>query len=180
MTDMEKTGNRLFSQTEVDEIVRKRLQRERAKVEARAVPSSGIKDWIQDFLTVPDKNCNLEKWLKGASEGLNATLERLDEIRSTAEQRALTETEQRALEDLSTTSDILQANIAEVVKRRNAALKPVEDRTFPEDQEEELLLDYAFKPEAEKESIKKKVLDKNTTDRDPAYKVLRKTFERLN
>jgi hypothetical protein len=114
------------------------------------------------------------RYLKGASEALADITVMVEEVRS--EQRALSEGEERAVLGLEAAADAIRKNITMVEDHLKQILRPVEERSTPE-REEQIILDYAFKPDAVREQIRADVL-KRHQDADPVSVVLRRAFER--
>lgn len=185
--------DKTFTVEEVNEIIRKRLARSGGRIlkapedkatltvhtasgktfryqpEIRSVDD--VLEFARNYMEVPEHS--LDRFLKGATEALD---ELTEHIAAYSEKRALSESEQRALDDMTETSDKLRISIDEAEKRMSAMLKPVEDRATPE-REEQIILDYAFKPDQEREQIRNAVI-KSQEQRDPVYNVLRSVFMR--
>ena len=183
-----------FTVEEVNEIIRKRLARSGGRIlkapedkatltvhtasgktfryqpEVRSVDDA--LEFARNYMEVPEHS--LDRFLKGATEALD---ELTDHIAAYSEKRALSESEQRALDDMTETSDKLRISIDEAEKRMNVMLKPVEDRAITPEREEEIIISFAFKPDQEREQIRNAVI-KSQEQRDPVYNVLRSVFMR--
>jgi len=186
------TENRLFTESEVNEIIRKRLARVRAAQQPLSYTVTRL-PWAkaeekrseqpreendmdiiaqarQILLYVP--RANRAKWLKGAREALCDLTEKLEELRASG-------AEKRAINEIESISEELRVKIVEVEALRNADLKEVEPEVrATKEQEEDIITQYAFLPDAEREAIRTKVLKSHLDKKDPSAVILRKYFER--
>lgn len=167
-------AERTFTESEVNEIVRARLARQ-ARKKAVTVPQEEQRS-TADLISAAGRftaelpSYGFDRWLKGAREMRYDLLTRKEELRA----------EDPEAVDLQKTLALLEENMKEteaLYEERMHEVKP-EQRSLTRDQEIDVVLDYAFKPEGQKEEIRRELLRTAEDKNDPSAKVLRSIFLR--